>query len=110
MARQRKLQNWGTGGDAPGPKLGGLKSVMLGLKPLPPSVGGMAPGVGGVGRGMGRMSQHQAMVALMAQRQRAQMERMAARQSKEELARRFKELLMDKGVSGGLGCWYLISL
>ena len=48
---------------------------------------------------MGRMSQHQAMVALMAQRQRAQMERMAARQSKEELARRFKELLMDKGVS-----------
>ena len=72
---------------------------MMGQFPGGRGGGGMMPFPGGRGgRSGGMHPQYQMMALMAAQRQAAEKQR-----SKEELAGRFKELLMDKGVRGE-GC------
>ena len=99
----------GGGGGQGAPHPGGMGGGMMGQFPGGRGGGGMMPFLGGRGgRGGGMHPQYQMMALMAAQRQAAEKQR-----SKEELAGRFKELLMDKGVSGldwnvgNTGCGYL---
>jgi len=77
MAHHRNLQQWGGGPRGP-------------PTPRPQGGGQMMMAMGG-----GRMGQYQQMMAFMAQRQ----EKLQMKRNREELAARFKEMLMDHGVT-----------
>ena len=97
-ARHRNLQHWGAaGGGGQGPRPGPGPAPPLGMMGGPPPPGMMMMGGGAYMRpGMNAYQHHQMMMAMMAQRQAA--EKQQLQRTREDLAARFKELLMDKGV------------